>query len=72
MKQIVPTLRFFLYLMSDLRLCSWYLAVRVAKGLNDRSAVTGGTATVLTMLLIALLGVSGALPRILFLREEPP
>jgi len=62
---------FFYFLCSFSGFIAWSLALQIAKRINW-SAVTGGLATILTaLLLIAVLGVSGALPRILFLGKNP-
>lgn len=65
----------FYFLCSISGFIAWCLALKIAEKINiinDWSAVSGGTATILTaLLLIAVLGVSGALPRILFLGRYP-
>ena len=65
----------FYFLCSLSGFISWFLAPLVAERIertNNWAAVTGGTATILTTLVvIAVLGVSGALPRILFLGKKP-
>lgn len=61
----------FYFLCTISGFIAWRLALQVAKKL-DWSTVTGGMASILTaLLLISLFGVSGVLPRILFLGKKP-